>query len=311
MSLVWALLSTAGIRYMDFLLKPLQRYELSQIVFVYPTIFFSSSHSAPIKGRMSDSKASMGSDSEVKFGSHQSQRQLIQCVAMALLVLMSVYKFTDAGTYLETKTKIESKKESLELSRFEGCQPNQINHSPKEWTTKPLWFPGHPDSVYPPGATKQLINGITRLPSGDKSYYAISDSQKHCLGGDETASCTLMGWDFNNKMEGKFYESYLMLLRNPQTVFPAHANAKDIAYHGGEGQLSIEDWRMLRDDWFDKMLDDWFNILALWRDSSYKIGAYVVFEHLMDPSKGPQELKKVRELFAEAGFDVAEEVSTL
>jgi hypothetical protein len=249
----------------------------------------------------------MGSDSKGKVSS-QSQTSLLKVVAVILVGSAILYNFTDTDTFQLSKETFQLSKGPLELSKFKSCPPNKINHPPAKWTTKPLWFPGHPDSVYPAGAARQIINGITELPSGDKSFYAFSGSQKYCLGGDETATCTLMGWDLKGGMEEKFNGSYLMLLRNPQTVFPAHGNSKDIAYHGGEGQFAIEQWRQLRDDWFDKMLDDWFHVLALWRDSSYKLGTYVVFEHLMDPSKGPKELMKVREVLGGAGFKVSDEV---
>ena len=108
----------------------------------------------------------------------------------------------------------------------------------------------------------------------------------------------------------KFFEKFILVLRNPRTVLPAFSNEKAFKYHGlTQGtQVSEKEWKETRDQWFDNMIKDWSSTIETWKEAkNYQTGMYLTYEDLMDIKKGPSALKKLRSLLVDADFDVIPE----
>jgi len=186
-----------------------------------------------------------------------------------------------------------------------------------EWSTKPLWFPAHPGTIIGEDSFhKQLITGITGLDAGGKSFYASSKAQKQCFGQTETATCLNvhpivdMEAKHPETRSEKFFDKFVLGLRNPMYTLPAFYNGKAIKYHGlcAGCQVTEEDWRKFRDEWLEGMLDAWVNMIDTWKKmTKYQVGAYFVMEHLWDPAQGPLLLQRLANLLKEAGFSTPAE----
>lgn len=204
------------------------------------------------------------------------------------------------------------------LARFENCTvsfQSPPTKQPGEWSTKPLWFPSHPNTIED-SLHKQLVNSITGLKAGGKSFYSSSKvaKLKQCFGQTETATCLNvhpivdMGRKHPGTRADKFHDKYILGLRNPMTNLPAFHNGKAIKYHGlCEGcQVPENEWRKHRDEWVTEMLNGWTNVITTWGElKEYKVGMYLVYEHLFDPVKGPDMLQKLASLLKDAGFITA------
>jgi len=202
------------------------------------------------------------------------------------------------------------------LSHLENCT---ISFQPlpgsDKWTTKPLWFPSHPNTIED-SLHRKLISGITGLSAGGKSFYASSKAMKlkQCAGQTETATCSNvhpivdMGNKHPDTRADMFFTKYILGLRNPATTLPAFHNGKAIKYHGlCDGcQVPENEWRKHRDEWLTDMLKEWTNFIATWKKmKKYKVGMYMVYEHLFDPIKGPATVQRLASLLRDAGFATA------
>lgn len=202
------------------------------------------------------------------------------------------------------------------LSRLQNCTMSfQPLPGRDKWTTKPLWFPSHPNTIED-SLHKKLISGITGLSAGGKSFYASSKAMKlkQCVGQTETATCSNvhpivdMGNKHPDTRADMFFTKYVLGLRNPATNLPAFHNGKAIKYHGlCDGcQVPEKEWRKHRDEWLADMLKEWTNFIATWKKmKKYKVGMYMVYEHLFDPIKGPETLQRLASLLRDAGFPAA------
>ena len=221
-----------------------------------------------------------------------------------LLVFISGIDNDDPKGLVATNQK-NNASSSLDLSSFESCT-RKATHPPRpkqEWR-KPLWFI-QANHVMPSGIDKNIINQLTQLQGGGKSFYASRKGKlRHCVGTDETATCFVSGVP---TYKDSFYKKTLMLVRNPATLFPFSMNMKGILYHGLEGQTPIEDWRKSRDEWFDKSLNSTINELKSYTDFEYEVGLYIAYEDLMDVVKGPKVLKEISKVLNEAGFETVED----
>jgi len=66
----------------------------------------------------------------------------------------------------------------------------------------------------------------------------------------------------------------------------------------------------MRDDGLENGLwDGWKNQLISWKvhvtNQDYKVGMYLVYEHLMDAERGPAAIERLSELMQTAGFPIA------
>jgi hypothetical protein len=201
----------------------------------------------------------------------------------------------------------------ITFQKYESCQVSAPQQTSSTTETKPLWLTAHPSTIREP-VHKGLINGITGLSAGGKSFYSSNKGLRHCNGETVTATCTNIHpiVEMNggpDKKKDNFYSLYIMALRNPMTALPAFIDEKGILYHGRSGQTPIESWRQTRDDWLQSLFDGWISVLRDWKKSSYDVGAYLVYEDFMDSKKGPNSLKSTRHLLEKAGFDVVLEDS--
>ncbi|KAI2502562.1 hypothetical protein MHU86_11909 [Fragilaria crotonensis] len=220
-----------------------------------------------------------------------------------------------------------------DLSKYDNCTlPIPPASSRSSWTTKPLWFPSYPNSI-DDNILKSAIASLTGLNAGAKSFYASSRAMglRHCIGRTETVSClnihpmVLMKPDPTSKTN-IFASPIVYILRNPATAMPAFMNQKRIKYAKLPGQTPLEEWQSSRDQFLSTgLFEGYVNQLRTWHDyttssssstatsttsttttssSYYTMGMYLVWEHWMDPERGPAELVRLARLLSTVGFPI-------
>ena len=250
---------------------------------------------------------------------------LLLCLLLVLFVVVPLqvsrtHDGTDISTTGNTKqlkkvSTAPTPKLLPDFSKYENCT---VSTPParSEWTTKPLFFPSHPNSV-DDNLLKSLINSMTGLGAGAKSFYASSRKMglRQCFGKTETAACMLIHPMVEMSsgppsMATKFAPELVYLMRNPATAMPAFMNGKRIKYAKLPGQTPEDDWRKSRDDLMEGLWNGFKNQLKTWHGYTeggayYKVGVYLVHEHLMDPERGPAAVAKLATVLSEAGFPTA------
>lgn len=201
------------------------------------------------------------------------------------------------------------------ISRLEDCKVsykplNEPRQNDTLWRKK-FWIPSYPGS----GASNPTNKGdllriiIEGLFSGEEgnergSYFnpvkdfhkSIRNKLKRCKGQSETVGCTSNHPNTPTSPEGQtseFRPEAILSVRNPATVIPASFAYKNIAYHKATKQAEEEQWRKMRDEYFEVSFESWMNTIKFWRGASeessyYFTSIYVLFEDLMttDLSKG-------------------------
>jgi hypothetical protein len=272
----------------------------------------------------------MGSESEEKIRSTSNRQRAMLAVCMMAVCLLLVPLSHDFNASLGTDEmdlgKISSSnepihvkfpssdKEVVDLSQYQHCEKETPSvKGPDTFTTKPIWTVMMPFTISE-ALHKNLINSLTGTRAGGKSFYAsMKKKLKHCIGNGQSVTClnvhpsVEMNKGMPDSKAPQFYEKYIMILRNPMTLFPAAYNAKLAKYSGTVGQLSEEEWRKSRDQWFDGMLEAWKNSIVTWRETTYDLGMYLVFEDLFNMKRGTETMKKLRVFLLDAGFEVASE----
>ncbi len=199
---------------------------------------------------------------------------------------------------LSLLTEIESK-----------CPPLQFKPTkPKEsWSNKkPIWFASMHHSMED-NIFKNMIQYLTQMNQAGKSFYAsIKGSLRHCISTtSETAVCAI--GDTPTRNLDNYHDKYMIFVRSPRLVFPYVANMKAMKYSGLVGQMKIENWRSLRDEYLDGMIDGWIQHIMNWNKmTQYTLGMYIVYEDLMDYEKGPGVFKKMANVLNEGGFDTVQ-----
>lgn len=196
---------------------------------------------------------------------------------------------------LPNLTEIESK-----------CLPLQFKPTkPKESWSKPIWFASMHHSMED-HLFKDMIQNLTQMNQGGKSFYAsIKGSLRHCISTiSETAACAIGATPTKNF--DNYNNKYMIFVRGPRLVFPYVANMKAMKYSGLEGQMKIENWRALRDEYLDGMIDGWIQHITDWKKTKYTLGMYIVYEDLMDYEKGPGVFKKMANVLNEGGFETVQ-----
>lgn len=274
----------------------------------------------------SEGPQNMGSESKEKKilldnKKRRSNVALSCLLTVALLLILKVYVNQDEFKLKMSVIAFEQRQAreppaKVDFNSFKDCRTSFQPPPPKakgEWSTKPLWLASHPNSLED-NTHRNLVNSITGLNAGGKSFYASSRPQqlRQCFGVTETATCSNihpiieMG---NGGPEGKqdvFFQQYIMAIRNPRTVLPAFHNGKAIKYHGVKGQVPEEDWRKHRDEQMQNMMDGYKVVLKTWKSlKNYQVGMYIVYEHLLDLQKGPALLLRLARLLRQAGFVTA------
>ena len=202
----------------------------------------------------------------------------------------------------------------LDLTSFAHCATaTPFVNAVGAFTTKPIWFSMFPDTISET-LHKSLINSLTGTSAGGKSFYAsIKGKLRHCIGSGQSVTCSNVHPKIKmsrgpDSLSNDFYSKYIMVLRNPMGNFPSSYNAKSAKYSGIIGQVPEEDWRKVRDEWFETMWQEWKETITTWNNtSSYDVGMYFVYEDVYDATRGLKMMKKLRSFLLEAGFDVAAE----
>ncbi len=194
----------------------------------------------------------------------------------------------------------------LDLSEFSNCtrKPPMEHPRPKEEWSKTMYLAA-PNFALSDSAHKDLINQLTGLAHGGKSFYASSNQVRHCVGTTETATCSI--GTVGPKNNDAFSSKYMFVIRNPKSLFPFAANSKGILYHGLTGQTPIEEWRLLRDTYLTKMMGEWVSDIKDWMKADYEIGLYIVYEDLLDIQNGPNVVRQIANLLKEGGFSVVDD----
>lgn len=154
---------------------------------------------------------------------------------------------------------------------------------------------------------------MTGLGAGAKSFYASSKKMglRQCFGKTETAACMIIHPMVEMKpgpdsKANVFWPNIVFLMRNPVTVMPAFLNGKRIKYAKLPGQQPQDEWRKARDDSLENGLwEGWKKQLHAWKSYNYKVGMYLVHDHLMDAQRGPGVVEKLANLMEKAGFAIA------
>jgi hypothetical protein len=202
--------------------------------------------------------------------------------------------------------------------QYENCtisyQPPPPRTDEKDWR-KPLWVPSLPAS----GASgpsnkgdlmKALIDSVTGLNKGTKNYHmSMRNRLRRCRGISETAACT-QGHPYvkigPETQTDNFQSSVLLALRNPRDAFPAGHTDKNIAYHNAKGQPPEREWRKVRDEYSQRALSSWKEMIEWWTTNDYyKVALFVPYEQLLHPTNGPKLVQRLATVYQQAGFEVA------
>lgn len=218
-------------------------------------------------------------------------------------------KPTQSSAIVEVKKREPS---SLDLSSFEKCTVTSTPHPDKSSTTslKPFFFPQYPDSISD-NVIKSIVQKMTGLEFGGKSYYAQNKRFRRCFGLlGPTIACMLVHPMVplnpppdDPKCTSKFASQVIYSLRNPTMALALHQNWKDIKYRNQQGQTPEANWREYRDKYYESAYDSWEKQLMEWKTMThYTIHMYLAVEELMEPFSGPKLLQRLAALFRSKGF---------
>ena len=236
-------------------------------------------------------------------------------------------RFADKTTTTKTTTTVndiieEEDKITLE-SLDEKCQDFEIIYQSIDdvKNIKPIWFAFYP-GTWLVNNYKDFIQQLTGLNNAGKSFYARTTTMKRCIDPNSaTITCQTVHptVPMNEKLiNHPNYESSIRIiaLRNPMTAIPYHINEKGHLYHNlppGE-QVSMEEWRSVRDEHFTTMLQNWINTITTWGDSTNdktsqatKI-VYIPHEYLSSPIHGTKVFAKLLKEFKTLNIPVTKEV---
>jgi len=251
----------------------------------------------------------------------EKQRKLVAVAAVVMLLVMTVAAWQQSGTQqlavvVHTPTLDEIRKRpALDLSRFESCTVAPIADIPDKETLmnlKPFWVPSFPASD--DGLFRKLVAGLTDSKATSKSYYAKAKGLRKCKGNTPTAACEQIHPVVGigpppDEQASKFQSQLIVMIRNPATAIPAHHQTKAVLYHEQEGQVALDGWREFRDTFLEQgLFQNWKSVVDAWSAmTSYTIGLYVPFEHLVDIERGPDLAVKLGTMLRRAGFPVVAE----
>jgi hypothetical protein len=192
----------------------------------------------------------------------------------------------------------------LDLSRFENCTISFTTPTALNTSAKPLLFPS--SSGFNDKTVISLLTG--GLPS--RNFHMSKKGLRHCIANaGETATCTNShpGVPIGPERHIASYDYRVLLgIRNLFTAFPASNNERAIKYRGTKGQVTENNWRGIRDEYFNVSLAGWMTTIRTWKNMSYyTIGTYVPYEHWLDPDRGPAVIQQIADVLQEAGFSVA------
>mmetsp|Transcript_13540 Transcript_13540/g.18577 ORF Transcript_13540/g.18577 Transcript_13540/m.18577 type:complete len:411 (-) Transcript_13540:19-1251(-) len=222
---------------------------------------------------------------------------------------------------LESQTATENTVE-IPWEKYENCtiqnrpsSPLPNNELASTSTEKPLWAPLFPNSL-DDKLLKNLIHQLTGLSTGAKSYYAQRKGLRKCQSetdDDTTVLCIVVHPIIKTNpqdLTSLFNTKVVFFIRNIITAFPVYANYKAIKYHSHppNTQISVEEWRKLRDLYLETELKNWKEQLYEWKKHMkglYDVALYVPLEQLMDERRAPNVLQRLIHELKESGFPLA------
>lgn len=206
------------------------------------------------------------------------------------------------------------------LQEFERCKEITFSRPPPtaDQNLRPLLLASYPGSGNNP-KTKQhtgdLIGPLMQMLTGGAkvlSWHMSGSRMNHCVPRkkdvvNDVGICTTSHptVPIHPETQTKQFDPHMILLvRQFRTAWPTHFYEKGIMYHEKEGQISEEEWRSFRDSWFNTT--GWKQSFVAWKQLNYyNISAYIPYEHMTDPVKGPEVVKKVAKVLQEAGYTTA------
>lgn len=204
------------------------------------------------------------------------------------------------------------------IQKLEICKVSMAPPQPqrsKEDFRPMFWLPSFPGSgASNPAKQGDLLRPILEglmLGEGDENnsmhpvkdfHVSVGSRLRRCRGLSETAACSSnhpVVPTTPEKQTEYFHREAIVAVRNPATAIPAFLAYKNIAYHKGTKQLEPDDWRDMRDKYFEGILNDWMGVLRFWRgttkDDYYKDPIWVPYEDLVttDSTKGIAIIKEL------------------
>lgn len=239
------------------------------------------------------------------------------CCALLFFTMGTVRKEENIIITAEESKTNEIHQAPIELPDLDGCTigPATVLESPQSNTNKPFWVPSYPATDN--GLFAKLVVGLTGgVGSNAKSYYASSSVLKKCFSRNGHTSMTITCQQLHpivgigplpENQADKFQHQIIMPIRNPMTCVPEHYQQKAYMYHNAQGQVTVDEWRSFRDEWFTRtVLSDWKSVITTWKNmKEYDgVGLYVPFEHIMDVDRGPMIVNDLASILRNAGFPV-------
>lgn len=221
------------------------------------------------------------------------------------------------------------------IPRLEDCslawrQPKPPRKEP-DWRSM-FWLPSFPGSGGANPAKdgdliRELVEGLFLGDIEDRQAYhkpvknfhmSIKKRLKRCVGLSETIGCSCGHPLVSTSPEAqtdKFRSEVVMAIRNPATSIPESFTIKHIAYHSGTKQASVDNWRIMRDEHFEKAFQSWMDMIRYWRGTStsyYRTELYVPFEDLVtsDAEKGKTIVQKLSNVLSGNGARIAKSGET-
>eukprot|EP00980_Cylindrotheca_fusiformis_P017630 scaffold5529_cov117-Cylindrotheca_fusiformis.AAC.7 len=197
------------------------------------------------------------------------------------------------------------------LDSLQNCSVSFVPLPPRpesDWR-KPLWIPSYPasGSASPSkqgDVVKAIIDQLFGKPGAVKNYHSsMKNRLRRCKGLSETVGCSQGKFIVKTQ---NFQRNVLFVIRNFKNAFPASYTDKNIAYHGHKGQAPENGWRNVRDQYIERAMEEWENMLSWWINAEYyKISLFVPYEKLLDNKTGPGVVEDLAEILQDSGFEVA------
>ena len=114
----------------------------------------------------------------------------IQGAAIFLwLIFYMIAFFDERNIGLKSSSSLVEYTDVLDLSAFEYCVEEIPSPGPQPSNDlKTFWFSQYPESISDE-VIRNLVQTLTGLHTGAKSYYAQNKSFKRCQGGGQTVAC--------------------------------------------------------------------------------------------------------------------------
>lgn len=215
---------------------------------------------------------------------------------------------------------IGDKQQFIPIPDLEECvisfQPPAARTEESDWRL-PLWVPSYPSSGASNPTNKgdmvrEMIGLLTGLPRKPvKNYHmSIRGKLKRCKGMSETVACT-QGHPLidikPHEQTQNFQPHVIMPIRNFATAFPASLTDKNIAYHQGTKQTTIDEWRSTRDEHMKGSFESWKTMILWWKQAEYyQIALYLPFEDVFwrENGSGAEIVKELSDVLrTKGGFE--------